>query len=102
MRCLVCGVRFIALTKHLRTHGLTAKEYRERFPDAATVCEEIRQKQVAAGRRYGRGKDPRVRFADDDVVVGRAPQKTDPDTSMALDSEVNPMVQGFHGLIVER
>lgn len=82
---------------------MTAEEYRGKYPDAATVCAEIHEKQIEAGHRFGRGgvgrKGPRITFA---TTVGRAPQNLGTDTSTALDPEVNPTVQGIHGLIVER
>jgi predicted transcriptional regulator len=63
VQCLVCGRPFYLLGKHLRTHGLTARTYRERFPGAATVTIEARQdnalRLVNARARIGRSRGER-------------------------------------------
>lgn len=38
--CRVCGDDFHSLFSHLRIHGLTARQYRERFPGAPTQTED--------------------------------------------------------------
>ena len=48
VRCLVCGRVFKSLNSHLRTHSLTAVEYRERFPDALIYSAESDAKRRLA------------------------------------------------------
>lgn len=42
VKCLVCGDEMRTLARHLQTHGLNAKTYRERFPGAAVTGPVLR------------------------------------------------------------
>jgi hypothetical protein len=45
VRCEVCGKEFEQITNtHLKTHGITFNEYREQFPNALLVSEDLRKK----------------------------------------------------------
>ena len=43
--CLICGKEMEMITgSHLKIHNITFSEYKERFPDAKTICDELSQK----------------------------------------------------------
>ena len=45
IRCKICGREFEQITwGHLKTHGITFDEYREKFPDALLVSEDYHKK----------------------------------------------------------
>jgi len=41
VRCLICGLPFSALGRHLGTHKTNAREYVLKFPGALTVCKGL-------------------------------------------------------------
>lgn len=45
--CAVCGAKGKALISHVRVHGLTTSQYREKFPDSPMDCLATRQKRRA-------------------------------------------------------
>jgi LAGLIDADG DNA endonuclease family len=50
--CGVCGERLLLLaTTHLKKHGLTFDEYRERFPDAPIMVDSVRQSRGDGSKR---------------------------------------------------
>lgn len=41
IKCLICEAEFDFIsTNHLKVHGMTSKQYREKYPDAVLVSEE--------------------------------------------------------------
>jgi hypothetical protein len=62
--CLICGGRFRQLTNtHLGSHGVTSREYKERFgynPGRALMCRSLRQ--VYADRAVRVGLAARIRW----------------------------------------
>jgi len=45
VKCEICGKKFKVITRtHLKTHGLSVKEYKERYPNAETHLLTIRKK----------------------------------------------------------
>jgi uncharacterized C2H2 Zn-finger protein len=45
VECKVCGFKGMMLNRHLAKHGITADEYRQKFPDARVACESVMQRQ---------------------------------------------------------
>ena len=46
IKCMICGKEFEQINNfHLKTHGITHKEYCERFPDAPLISEEMRKQK---------------------------------------------------------
>jgi hypothetical protein len=61
--CAVCGMRGKGLGSHVRVHGLTTSQYREKFPDTPIDSLATRQKRRAARPNMGlarahRGEKP--------------------------------------------
>ena len=44
--CLICGKEFETLGNHLKTHGINSIQYKERFPGAKTIGDDLHQKRV--------------------------------------------------------
>ena len=56
VRCEVCGREFDQIAcAHLKTHDITMSEYREQFPDALLVSEDLRKKlsDATSGEKNG-------------------------------------------------
>ena len=67
IKCKICEKEFERISySHLKTHGITHKEYCEQFPDAPLISEELR-KQISE-TRIGRTKE-------NDEGVRRAAEK---------------------------
>jgi len=57
--CMVCNKTTKQLTPaHLRTHGMTMAQYKERFPDAPILSEAARAKLSV--ERKGKARDPQI------------------------------------------
>ena len=53
--CMECGDRLKFITvNHLKRHGLTSKEYRQRYPRAQMVCDDTRRRQGRKDRKFNR------------------------------------------------
>ena len=53
VKCMICGEEFERINNfHLKIHGITHKEYCERFPDAPLISEELRKhiSEIRIGR----------------------------------------------------
>ena len=61
VKCEICFTRFKSLAGHLRTHGKTAKVYRQEFPDAQVVSPLTRRRLQVAPRL----KLSQVEFTDE-------------------------------------
>jgi len=55
VECIECGddLKFITVN-HLKRHGLTSKQYRERHPKAQMVCDDTRRRQGRKDRQWNR------------------------------------------------
>lgn len=94
--CHVCGGQFVSLYRHLWKHGTTAKEYRARFPGAATSCLEVRVRQVRGGHEGAARSRSKPRFRITRAVPGsdpRSPYQQDTATAAGV-AGVPPSVQG--------
>jgi hypothetical protein len=63
VRCAICGRVFYALSRHLLTqHGVTASEYRQRFPNSDTVSRQYRQhfRELASLRGFESWDKPSI------------------------------------------
>ena len=45
VECKICGFKGMMLNRHLSKHGITAEEYRQKFPEAKVACESVMKKQ---------------------------------------------------------
>ena len=52
VKCEICFERFKSLAGHLKTHGKTAKTYRQEFPDAQVVSPLTRRRLQVARLRF--------------------------------------------------
>ena len=43
--CLICGRGFDQLTNHLKVHNINVAQYKERYPNAKTISEEVHNKR---------------------------------------------------------
>lgn len=60
IRCRVCGKQLRLVSwQHVRIHGMTTAEYREKFPDAPRTSKKARRRYAASARktRNMRGKN---------------------------------------------
>ena len=66
---MLCGreLDFINPT-HLKTHGITVKEYKEMFPDAPLTSRELRKKRSEFLRQNNPMKDPEIRKKWDSIM----------------------------------
>jgi len=59
IECKVCGKKFKRITHtHLKKHGMTTEEYREKYPDASLISkgvkEQLKETQFKKGENLGR------------------------------------------------
>lgn len=43
--CLICGKEFDQLSNHLKVHNINIGQYKEKYPNAKTISEEIHNKR---------------------------------------------------------
>lgn len=61
IKCEICYKRFKSLTSHLKTHNLSVKEYKLKYPDCSVVSPLTRRRMQLSRLRYilkKRGKKP--------------------------------------------
>ncbi|GAA0988730.1 hypothetical protein GCM10009555_070990 [Acrocarpospora macrocephala] len=89
VRCHECGRWFRALGAHVRVHGLTAGEYRERFGLLAT--KPLTSREVSATRRrIARSSYQRSARTRSDLAVGQSLARTGELAEAARKPEVSP------------
>lgn len=72
--CAICGVKRLLLAQHLvSAHGLTAREYRERFglPTAAEILKEDARQRVAFNERLPDRRKRQARCARGHLLRGK-------------------------------
>ena len=65
--CLECGQEFKMLSKHLKSHGLTAKEYKKKFgfPNSQSLCAKaLSESRSKASKERGLPENLRKTFAN--------------------------------------
>lgn len=78
--CQECGLRGQSLTNHIKLHGLTAEQYRDKHPRASVVASVSETKRIqsldafASERAYGWSREDLLRFQDEQgrVIVAEA------------------------------
>ncbi len=66
IECLECRLRVTSLTNHLKTHSLTIKEYRVRYPGAPSICGRVLEHKKVNTRSfsYDLTAEDLLKFAD--------------------------------------
>lgn len=77
VKCMICGKEYSQLNSHItRTHKITVKEYKNRFPDAILVCKEILDKisnKNKGKQRSQEHKDNLKKSIRNSFINGRTP-----------------------------
>ncbi len=62
LKCMICGKQYkhITPTHTMRKHGITVAQYREQFPDAPIVCDEVREQMCKLRKEEWKDEDYRA------------------------------------------
>jgi hypothetical protein len=109
VRCEVCGGHFVALATHLaRKHGVTGKQYRERFPGALLQVRGLSEDQAERALLHFHGLTKRkwtrervIRALQREMRRGRYPYSWRPATSYRPDAQTMTNLFGSHSAALE-